>query len=74
MLQRDGLNLNEIPESNFSHPWLPTEFSEYHPNLTSHIGSGSGGYADHIFTIAAKELFGIEISKIEYKNLRFTFV
>lgn len=71
MLQRDGVALNDISESTFMYPWLPIENSEAYPNITGHIGSGSGGYADHLFIYAAKELFGINIYNIEYKNLRF---
>lgn len=70
MLQRDGYTLNQMPESVFTYPWLPVDDSESYPQLTSHIGSGSGGYADDIFIYAAKELFGMNVQNIEYKNLR----
>lgn len=34
-------------------------------------GSGSGGYAHHIFCHAARELFNININNVEFKPLRF---
>lgn len=36
----------------------------------SHSGGGSGGYLEHIFQHAAKELFGIEVKEIAYKILK----
>ncbi|XP_055902229.1 probable cytosolic Fe-S cluster assembly factor GK14772 [Eupeodes corollae] len=39
-------------------------------NVWAHEFSGSGGYSDHIFKFAAKELFGDEVERLEYKNLR----
>ncbi|KAE8283150.1 Cytosolic Fe-S cluster assembly factor narfl Nuclear prelamin A recognition factor-like protein [Larimichthys crocea] len=36
----------------------------------SHAGSGSGGYLHHVFTYAAKELFGEEVKELTYKTLR----
>jgi len=40
-------------------------------NLFTSNGSGSGGYAHHIFCNAAMELFNINIDKVEFKPLRF---
>jgi len=31
---------------------------------------GSGGYLEYIFKVAAKELFGKEVDKLEYKSIR----
>lgn len=39
--------------------------------LFTNNGSGSGGYAHHIFCHAARELFNIKIDKVEFKPLRF---
>lgn len=39
--------------------------------LLSHAGSGSGGYLHHVFTYAAKQLFGEEVKELTYKTLRF---
>ncbi|RVE69490.1 hypothetical protein OJAV_G00078230 [Oryzias javanicus] len=36
----------------------------------SHTGSGSGGYLHHVFTYAAKQLFGEEVKELTYKTLR----
>jgi iron only hydrogenase large subunit-like protein len=38
--------------------------------LLKHRGSGSGGYADHVFLHAAKQLFGDCEPQLEYKTLR----
>lgn len=39
-------------------------------NVWGHEFSGSGGYCDHIFKFAARELFGEEVEQLDYKNLR----
>lgn len=49
--------LNNLPENNFK--------------LLTNNGSGSGGFAHHIFCHAAQELFNITIDKVEFKPLRF---
>lgn len=36
----------------------------------SHAGSGSGGYLHHVFTYAARQLFGEEVKELTYKTLR----
>lgn len=71
MLEKQNLSLDSFESSTFAQPWLGDGFTETTPELCSHIGSGSGGYADHIFKYAAFELFGINVNKIEYKQLRF---
>lgn len=42
--------------------------------LFTNSGSGSGGYAHHIFCNAAHELFNINIDKVEFKPLRFILI
>lgn len=69
MLAKDSLNLENIEAASFDHPWC--EDNKNVPTVIyGHDGSGSGGYSDHILKFAAKELFGMEIEKVEYKNLR----
>lgn len=36
----------------------------------SHAGSGSGGYLHHVFTYAAKHIFGEEVKELSYKILK----
>jgi len=36
------------------------------------VSGGSGGYIEYIFRYAAKELFGVTVDKLEYKNVRGT--
>lgn len=69
MLMKNNINLETIAGSTFSEPWARGD-NEREPLLCRHIGSGSGGYADHIFRYAAKELFDIDNDKIEFKQLR----
>ncbi|NWI93988.1 NARFL factor, partial [Pitta sordida] len=38
--------------------------------LSTHPGGGSGGYLEHIYRHAAKELFGIQVDTIHYKPLK----
>lgn len=38
--------------------------------LSGHSGGGSGGYLEHIYKYAAKELFGIQVDTIQYKPLK----
>ncbi|MCL4143199.1 UNVERIFIED_CONTAM: hypothetical protein GTU68_053720 [Idotea baltica] len=40
------------------------------PDLRTHEGSGSGGFAHHVFTYAAKHLFGVEGHEMTWKSLR----
>ncbi|NXD30917.1 NARFL factor, partial [Spelaeornis formosus] len=40
------------------------------PGLGGHAGGGSGGYLEHIFRHAARELFGIHVGSIHYRQLR----
>lgn len=70
MLENDGVSLRDVPEGKFSEPWKESQ-SQNFEHIFAHEGSGSGGYADHIFKYAAKELFGDELHQLEYKILRF---
>ncbi|XP_046965234.1 probable cytosolic Fe-S cluster assembly factor GL21135 [Vanessa cardui] len=66
MLENSGRSLSEIEGTNLDWPWDDSEA----PGLKSHIGSGSGGYADHVFLYAAEQLFGETNAQLVYKNLR----
>ena len=46
-------------------------FDKALPSLYCHSGSTSGGYSDHVFTYAAKELFGEDLPCLQYKTLRY---
>lgn len=70
MLQEAGMLLNEITPSQFENPWFKDNCAVI-DGLQGHEGTGSGGFADHIFKYAARELFGEECSKLEYKDLRY---
>lgn len=58
--------------------WLPPELCPPSPRCdskgaqepTSHRGGGSGGYLEHVFRHAARELFGIHVDEVTYRPLR----
>ncbi|XP_069762903.1 cytosolic Fe-S cluster assembly factor narfl isoform X1 [Narcine bancroftii] len=66
MLEQEGLslvNVDPVP--------LDAMFSnDAEDEVVGHSGGGSGGYLEHIFKYASKELFGIEVHEITYKILR----
>lgn len=71
MLDNEALTLNDVQPSSYTNPWQNiTENNKTDEMLFAHEGTGSGGYADHIFKYAVKELFGENYGKLEYKDLR----
>lgn len=66
MLEEENVSLNDLK------PVAPdTMFSSFcGDEFLSHAGSGSGGYLHHVFTYAAKHLFGEEVKDLTYKTLR----
>ena len=38
--------------------------------LIGHSGGGSGGYLEHVYKYAARELFGIQVEELQYKTLK----
>lgn len=65
MLLRDQVDLSAVTPSP-----LDTDLSSG-PKLTSHEGSGSGGYAHHVFISAAKQLFDKDSNQLEWKTMRW---
>ncbi|XP_053625490.1 probable cytosolic Fe-S cluster assembly factor GL21135 [Plodia interpunctella] len=65
MLSNSNISLGDAPLSPLDWPW-----GEGESGLRSHAGSGSGGYADHVFLHAAEQLFGESNATLVYKNLR----
>ncbi|XP_075942169.1 cytosolic Fe-S cluster assembly factor narfl [Anarhichas minor] len=66
MLEEKNMSLNDVEPAP-----LDTMFSSVSGDeFLSHSGSGSGGYLHHVFTYAAKQLFGEEVKKLTYKTLR----
>ncbi|KAM9392831.1 cytosolic Fe-S cluster assembly factor narfl [Pholidichthys leucotaenia] len=66
MLEEQNVSLNGLepatPDTMFS--------SVCGDEFLCHSGSGSGGYLHHVFTHAAKQLFGEEVKELAYKTLR----
>ncbi|XP_025909830.1 cytosolic Fe-S cluster assembly factor NARFL [Nothoprocta perdicaria] len=66
LLEQEGISLPDVDPAP-----LDTMFSCIREEeLTSHSGGGSGGYLEHIYKYAAKELFGIQVDTIQYKPLK----
>lgn len=67
MLEKDEKSLASFEPVEIDWPW---NTPQPELNVWAHESSGSGGYSDHIFKYAAKELFGDELSGLNYQNLR----
>ncbi|NXX54698.1 NARFL factor, partial [Scopus umbretta] len=66
LLEQEGVSLSDVDPAP-----LDTMFSSaVEEELTSHSGGGSGGYLEHVYKYAAKELFGIRVDTIQYKPLK----
>ncbi|NXX40864.1 NARFL factor, partial [Tricholaema leucomelas] len=66
LLEQEGVSLSDVDPAP-----LDTMFSgAAEEELTGHSGGGSGGYLEHIYKHAAKELFGIQVDTIQYKPLK----
>ncbi|XP_066546405.1 cytosolic Fe-S cluster assembly factor narfl [Amia ocellicauda] len=66
MLEQEGLSLADVDSAP-----LDTLFSSVcGDELLGHAGGGSGGYLHHIFTHAAKTIFGEEVKELKYKTLK----
>ncbi|XP_065706611.1 cytosolic iron-sulfur assembly component 3 isoform X1 [Patagioenas fasciata] len=66
LLEQEGVSLSDVDPAA-----LDTMFgSTAEEELTGHAGGGSGGYLEHIYKYAAKELFGIQVDTIQYKPLK----
>ncbi|KAM4820060.1 cytosolic iron-sulfur assembly component 3 [Thomomys bottae] len=65
MLEEEGVSLSELELAP-----LDSLTSSLCEEPSSHRGGGSGGYLEHIFRYAARELFGIHVDEITYRPLR----
>ncbi|XP_061701220.1 cytosolic Fe-S cluster assembly factor narfl [Syngnathoides biaculeatus] len=66
MLEEENVTLNDIQAGP-----LDTLFSRVRDGeFLGHAGSGSGGYLHHVFTYAAKQIFGEDVDELTYKMLR----
>ncbi|RXN02089.1 Cytosolic Fe-S cluster assembly factor NARFL [Acipenser ruthenus] len=66
MLEQERLSLADVEPSP-----LDSLFSSVcGEEILGHSGSSSGGYLEHVFIHAARELFGEEVKKIAYKTLK----
>ncbi|KAK7790273.1 hypothetical protein R5R35_012639 [Gryllus longicercus] len=68
MLESSGLKLSEVDSASVDWPW--SEKKPLDKEIWGHRGSPSGGYADHVFLHAAKELIGQDLSDVHYRTLR----
>ncbi|NXL88009.1 NARFL factor, partial [Alectura lathami] len=66
LLEQEGVSLSDVDPAP-----LDTLFcSAAEEELTGHAGGGSGGYLEHVYRHAAKELFGVQVDTIQYKPLK----
>lgn len=63
---KEDINFDDIVPEKFD-----SGIKDNNSELLTNSGSGSGGYAHHIFCHAAFELFNINVEKVEFKPLRF---
>lgn len=68
MLINDDTPLHSYSPSEIDCPW---NVGNPEASVWAHEFSTSGGYADHIFKYAAKELYEEDVEVLEYKNLRY---
>ncbi|KAM9843194.1 cytosolic Fe-S cluster assembly factor narfl [Aulostomus maculatus] len=66
MLEEKNLCLSDLQPAPLDTMFSSVEGDEF----LSHAGSASGGYLHHVFTYAAKKIFGEEVKEVTYKILR----
>ncbi|XP_029014947.1 cytosolic Fe-S cluster assembly factor narfl [Betta splendens] len=66
MLEEENVSLNELEPAALDNVFSSVCGDEF----LSHAGSASGGYLHHVFTFAAKQLFGEEVKELTYKTMR----
>lgn len=66
LLEEEGVSLSALEPAALDS--LCSTVSDQEP--TSHRGGGSGGYLEHVFRYAARELFGIHVTEVTYRPLR----
>lgn len=69
LLAKQNVIFDDIVPENFDTGMNNVTTNNY--ELFTNNGSGSGGFAHHIFCHAAQELYNIDIDKVEFKPLRF---
>lgn len=67
MLNGENVNLIEENRNEMDWPWNTEKPSK---SIYAYENSGSGGYAEHIFKYAAKELFNESVTEVNFKSLR----
>ncbi|KAG3259258.1 cytosolic iron-sulfur assembly component 3 isoform X1 [Ictidomys tridecemlineatus] len=66
LLEEEGVSLSELEPAPLD--GLSSSTSAEEP--ISHRGGGSGGYLEHVFRHAARELFGVHVDEVTYRPLR----
>ncbi|KAH0631761.1 hypothetical protein JD844_019527 [Phrynosoma platyrhinos] len=67
LLEQEGTPLSEVDPAPLDSMFSSLSEDQF---LLGHSGGGSGGYLEHIYKYAAKELFGVHVEEIQYKILR----
>ncbi|XP_037360508.1 cytosolic iron-sulfur assembly component 3 [Talpa occidentalis] len=66
LLEEEGVSLSEVEPA----PLDTLSSGAHAQEPTGHRGGGSGGYLEHVFRHAARELFGIHVDEVTYRPLR----
>ncbi|XP_028914478.1 cytosolic iron-sulfur assembly component 3 [Ornithorhynchus anatinus] len=66
LLEQEGVSLPDLDPA----PLDPTFGSGPDQEPIGHRGGGAGGYLEHVFRHAARELFGISVGELTYKPLK----
>lgn len=67
MMSNDRINLLDETPSNMDWPWSASKPLQ---SVWGYEHSGSGGYTEHIFKYAVRELFADELNELNFKSLR----
>uniref|UniRef100_A0A8C4SF00 Nuclear prelamin A recognition factor-like protein n=1 Tax=Erpetoichthys calabaricus TaxID=27687 RepID=A0A8C4SF00_ERPCA len=70
LLEQEGVSLAEVDPVPLDALYVSSCGSMDGDKIFSHAGGGSGGYLEHVYVYAAKELFGVEVKDIVYKVLK----
>lgn len=67
LLEKRHISLNDCPQ-------LPLDVLPDLDSVQGHYGGGAGGYLECLFRYAAKELYGHEVDRMEYKVIRYELI
>ncbi|XP_028843447.1 cytosolic Fe-S cluster assembly factor narfl isoform X2 [Denticeps clupeoides] len=66
MFEEEGVSLKDVDPAPLDKMFSCVCEDEF----LGHAGSGSGGYLHHVYTHAARQLFGVDVKELTYKTLK----